>query len=68
MVPVTAPPPTSVLAEASKFKHISSVLQMFLVTDLSWDDNEGDNLVLNHEGDTKHLPHFSGQARNQKLT
>lgn len=40
MVPITAPQ-TSVLAEASKFKHISSVLQVFFVTDLSWDDNEG---------------------------
>lgn len=40
MVPITAPQ-TSVLAEVSKFKHISSVLQMFFLTDLSWDENEG---------------------------
>lgn len=40
VVPVTAPQ-TSVLAEVSKFKHISSALQMFFVTDLSWDDREG---------------------------
>lgn len=39
MVPITAAQ-TSVLAEASKFKHISSVLQMFFVTDLLWDDTE----------------------------
>lgn len=64
MVPITAPQ-TSVLAEVSKFKHISSVLQMFFLTDLSWDDNEG---AQPYEGDTKHLSHFSGQARNQKLT
>lgn len=33
VVPITAPQ-TSVLAKGSKFKHISSVLQMFFVTDL----------------------------------
>lgn len=66
LVPIAAPQ-TSVLAEASKFKHI-----FFCPTDLSLTCHgmtmRGAQLVSNHKGDTKHLSHSSGQARNQNLT
>lgn len=67
MVPITAPQ-TSVLAEVSKFKHISSVCRCSLSLTCPGMTARGHNPVSNHEGDTKHFFYFSGQARNQKLT